>query len=663
MNKILINVSQDEVRVAVVRGTTLYDLDLEHAGIEQKKSNIYKGRITRVEPSLEAAFVDYGADKQGFLPLKEISKTYFLPSFSGDFSNINIKDVVKEGQELTIQIDKDERGTKGAALTTFISLAGSYVVLMPNNPRAGGVSRRIENEDRQELRQSLRDLKIPEDMGVIIRTAGIGKSTQELQWDLDTLLKQWDNIITASNQQPSPFLIYQESDIVIRSVRDHLREDILEIIIDHRETYEKIVRYIEQIRPDFVNRIKLYESKVPLFSFYQIERQIETAYKRTVTLHSGGAIVIDHTEALVSIDVNSAKSTGGSDIEETAFKTNLEAAEEIAKQLRLRDIGGLIVIDFIDMTSLRNQREICQKMREAIKDDRARAQIGSISRFGLLEMSRQRLRSYIGSAMQVSCPRCDGQGTIRAIESLATSLIHVVEEEAIREANTHIQVQVPIDLAAFLSNERKDVISEIEQRQKVRVFIIPNQHLETPNYKIKRIRRNDSSFKNEASYQQIETPDTEMPEQQMVRERSIEVPAVSSISASPTARVIPIAPRFPAAKPEKKGLFSKIIEKLSGKDKKEEAKIVAKTEPVKTPTRAPVRNNYYSRRPPNRYNNNRGRYSNFKNTRRGTRGGRDRSFGSFQRGPSSSQPRPQINPTTAPPINNNPPSESGDKQQ
>lgn len=661
MNKILINVSQDEVRVAVVKGTTLYDLDLEHAGIEQKKSNIYKGRITRVEPSLEAAFVDYGADKHGFLPLKEISKSYFLPSFSGDFSNINIKDVVKEGQELTIQIDKDERGTKGAALTTFISLAGSYVVLMPNNPRAGGVSRRIENEDRQELRQSLRDLKIPEDMGVIIRTAGIGKSTQELQWDLDTLLKQWDNIIFASNQQPAPFLIYQESDIVIRSVRDHLREDILEIIIDNRETYEKIVRYIEQIRPEFTNRVKLYESKVPLFSFYQIERQIETAYKRTVTLHSGGAIVIDHTEALVSIDVNSAKSTGGSDIEDTAFKTNIEAAEEIAKQLRLRDIGGLIVIDFIDMTSLRNQREVCQKMREALKDDRARAQVGNISRFGLLEMSRQRLRSYIGSAIQVSCPRCDGQGTIRAIESLATSLIHVIEEEAIRETNTHIQVQVPIDLAAFLSNERRDIISEIEQRQKVRIFIIPNQHLETPNYKIKRIRKNDLAFKNEASYQQIETPDTEMPERQMVRERDIEVPAVSSIGAAPKAKTIPIAPRFPSAKAEKKGLFSKIMEKLSGKTKAEPFKAVVKTaEPIKTPARSSGRNNYYSRRPSNRYNN-RSRYSSFKNTRRGNRGGRDRSFGNFQRSPASVQPKPQSTPTEATPIDRSLPVEPKDK--
>lgn len=651
MNKILISVSQDEVRVAVVKGKILYDLDIEHAGIEQKKSNIYKGRITRAEPSLEAAFVDYGSDKHGFLPLKEISKTYFSSSFSGNFSNINIRDVIKEGQEVIVQIDKDERGSKGAALTTFISLAGSYVVLMPNNPRAGGVSRRIENEDRQELRQSLRDLKIPEDMGVIIRTAGIGKSTQELQWDLDTLLKQWDNILKASDQ-PAPFLIYQESDIVIRSVRDHLREDIIEIVIDNRETYEKIVHYIEQIRPDFAARIKLYDSKIPLFSFYQIERQIETAYQRNVTLPSGGAIVIDHTEALVSIDVNSAKATGGSDIEETAFKTNLEAVEEIAKQLRLRDIGGLIVVDFIDMSSLRNQREVCQKMRDAMKDDRARAQIGNISRFGLLEMSRQRLRSYIGSAMQVSCPRCDGQGTIRAIESLANSLIRVIEEEAIRETNSHVQVQVPIDLATFLSNEKKDIITEIEHRQQVRVFIIPNQHLETPNYKIKRVRKSEISSKTEPSYKQVEVPDTEMPERQMVRERVIEVPAVSSVTST---RNIPIAPKFPVAKTEKKGLFSKIIDKISGKDKKECPKVVAKPQPIKTPTTPtpPGRNNYSSHRPSNRYNNQRRYSSGFRHTRRGSRGGKDRSFG-FQKRDTAIPQAPGA-PT---PVNNNPSTET-----
>lgn len=601
MNKILINVTHDEVRVAVVKGKVLYDLDIEHAGIEQKKANIYKGRITRIEPSLEAAFVDYGADRHGFLSLKEISKIYFLPTFSGDFSNLNIKDVVKESQELIVQVDKEERGNKGAALTTFISLAGSYVVLMPNNPRAGGISRRIDDEDRQDLRQALRDLKIPEDMGVIVRTAGIGKSTSELQWDLDTLLKQWENIVKASNSS-APFLIYQESDIVIRSVRDHLREDIMEIVIDSREIYEKVVRYIEQIRPDFANRIKLYDSEVPLFSFYQIERQIETAYQRTVILPSGGAIVIDHTEALVSIDVNSAKSTGGSDIEETAFRTNLEAAEEIAKQLRLRDIGGLIVIDFIDMTSMRHQREIAQKMRDVLKDDRARAQVSNISRFGLLEMSRQRLRSYIGGAMQVPCPRCDGQGTIRAIESLATSLIRVIEEEALKESNSQIHVQLPIDLAAFLVNEKKSAIAQIEQRQKVRVFILPNQHLETPAYKIKRLRKNEVP---PPSYQQTAAPDTAIPAPQLTREKTVEIPAVSAIGSIKTT----------ASGTHKEGFITKIVKNLF--QKKETTSPVVATTPAKEPERPQNRNNY-QRRP---HYHNRG-FSNFRHARRGNRGGK-----------------------------------------
>lgn len=523
MNRLLINATHpDEVRVAVVKDQLLYDLDLEHPGFEQKKANIYKGRVSRIEPSLEAAFIDYGADRHGFLPFKEIARSYFKSEVAaGSFSRQSIKDALYEGQELTIQIDKEERGTKGAALTTFISLAGSYLVLMPNNPRIGGISRQVEGKERENLRTIMRDLNLPEGMGLIIRTAGVGKSLDELKWDLDSLMQQWRAIEeVALSTRSAPFLIYQEGDTVMRAIRDHLRRDIEEILVDTPELFEKSKHYIERVKPDFINRIKLYQDKIPLFSYYQIEKQIEIAYQRVVHLRSGGSIIIDHTEALVSIDVNSAKATGGSDIEETAFNTNLEAAHEIARQLRLRDIGGLIVIDFIDMSHIKHQREVSQVLRKSLECDRARVQVGQISRFGLLEMSRQRLRSVLGKATQIPCPRCDGQGTIRSIESLNSSIMLMLEEEATKDNNSDIQIQLPLDLATFMLNEKRDVLTEISKHHKVRITVLANQHLETPQYKIKRMRSGESSYKS------IETPDAEMPEKQVVRTKIVEKPAV-----------------------------------------------------------------------------------------------------------------------------------------
>ena len=529
MNRMLINATQlDEVRVALVKDQLLYDLDIEHPGFEQKKANIYKGKVSRVEPSLEAAFIDYGANRHGFLPFKEVARAYFKPEVANkSFSSLSIKDALSEGQEIIVQIDKEERGTKGAALTTFISLAGSYLVLMPNNPRVGGISRRVEGKERDDLRDLMHNLNLPEGMGLIVRTAGVGKSLDELKWDMDSLMRQWKAIETASSQRPSPFLIHQEGDTVMRAIRDYLRQDTEEILVDTSEILEKCKKYIEQVKPDFIDRIKLYQDKVPLFSFYQVEKQIETAYQRIVRLPSGGSIVIDHTEALVSIDVNSAKATGGSDIEETAFNTNLEAAEEIARQLRLRDIGGLIVIDFIDMSHVKHQREVSQLLRKSLECDRARVQVGHITRFGLLEMSRQRLRSVLGKAVQIPCPRCDGQGVIRSIESLASSVIMLIEEEAVKENSAEIQVQLPLDFATFMLNEKRDILNEISDRQKARIVILPNQHLATPQYKINRIRVSETSKIGELSYKAIEAPDTQMPQKQALSTRPVEKPAVS----------------------------------------------------------------------------------------------------------------------------------------
>ncbi|MBZ9568695.1 ribonuclease E [Modicisalibacter tunisiensis] len=486
MKRMLINATQpEELRVALVDGQRLYDLDIESGAREQKKANIYRGKITRVEPSLEAAFVDFGAERHGFLPLKEISREYFTKEPSG---RPNIKEVIKEGQEVIVQVDKEERGNKGAALTTFISLAGRFLVLMPNNPRAGGISRRIEGEERAQLKEAMSALTLPDKMGVIVRTAGIGRSTEELQWDLDYLAQVWEAITEEAGKRSAPFLIYRESNVIIRAMRDYLRQDIGEVLIDSPEVHQEALGFIRQVMPSYQQKIKLYADDVPLFSRFQIESQIETAYQREVKLPSGGSVVIDHTEALVSIDINSARATRGSDIEETALQTNLEAADEIARQLRLRDIGGLVVIDFIDMSPARNQREVENRMRDALKIDRARVQIGRISRFGLMEMSRQRLRPSLGETSGVVCPRCDGQGTIRDVRSLSLSVMRLIEEEAMKERSAQIRAILPVPVATYLLNEKRATLADIEQRQGVKVVLLPNPDMDTPHYDVQRLR-------------------------------------------------------------------------------------------------------------------------------------------------------------------------------
>lgn len=495
MKRMLINATQqEELRVALVDGQRLYDLDIESPGHEQKKANIYKGKITRVEPSLEAAFVDYGAERHGFLPLKEISREYFPASYNAH-GRPNIKDVLHEGQEVIVQIDKEERGNKGAALTTFISLAGSYLVLMPNNPRAGGISRRIEGDDRTELKEALSVLELPDGMGLIVRTAGVGKSAESLQWDLSFRLKHWEAIKKAAENRPAPFLIHQESNVIVRAFRDYLRQDIGEILIDNPKVLELARQHIAALgRPDFSSKIKLYTGEIPLFSHYQIESQIESAFQREVRLPSGGSIVIDSTEALTAIDINSARATRGGDIEETAFNTNLEAADEIARQLRLRDLGGLIVIDFIDMTPVRHQRAVENRLREAVRQDRARIQISHISRFGLLEMSRQRLSPSLGESSHHVCPRCSGTGTIRDNESLSLSILRLIEEEALKDNTKEVHAIVPVPVASYLLNEKRDAVSAIEKRQGgVRAIIVPNDQMETPHYSVLRVRKGEET--------------------------------------------------------------------------------------------------------------------------------------------------------------------------
>ena len=490
MKRMLINATQaEELRVAIVNGQTLYDIDIERPSREQKKSNIYKGRITRLEPSLEAAFVDYGAERHGFLPLKEISRDYFQAGV--DPNKASIRELLKEGQEVVVQVDKDERGNKGAALTTFISLAGRYMVLMPNSPSAGGVSRRIEGEDRAALKEAMDKLNIPPDMGVIIRTAGVGRDAEELQWDLDYLLSVWRAIAEAALSKPAPFLIYQESRLIIRALRDYLRADIGEILVDTEEMYNDARQFMEQVMPQSLRKLKLYRDSIPLFNRFQIESQIENAYERTVRLPSGGALVIDQTEALTAIDVNSARATKGGDIEETAFQTNLEAADEVARQLRLRDLGGLVVIDFIDMESSKHQREVEARLQAALKHDRARVQVGRISRFGLLEMSRQRLRASLGESSQVVCPRCEGHGRMRSVESLSLSIIRVVEEHAMKDNTGQVLVQAPVDIANYLLNEKRGALMEIEKRHSSPVVIVADEQLQTPHYEVTRIRENE----------------------------------------------------------------------------------------------------------------------------------------------------------------------------
>jgi len=533
MKRMLFNATQaEELRVALVDGQHLFNLDIETTQRTQKKANIYKARITRVEPSLEAAFVDYGADRHGFLPLKEVSRQYFKKPVQRG-KRANIAELLHEGMEVVVQVDKEERGNKGAALTTFISLPGRYLVLMPNNPRAGGISRRIEGEERSELKESMSKLDVPDDMGLIVRTAGIGKSSEELQLDLDYLLHLWTAIDNASVERKAPFLIYQESNIVIRAIRDYLRNDIVEIIIDEEKTYAEAYDFMQRVMPQHLHKVKLYSDKIPLFSRYQIESQIETAFQREVTLPSGGAIVIDHTEALISIDINSARATRGGDIEETALNTNLEAADEVARQLRLRDLGGLVVIDFIDMSPAKNQRAVENRMKDALKPDRARVQVGRISRFGLLEMSRQRLKPSLGESSQITCPRCSGHGTIRGIDSLGLSVLRIIEEESMKDGTGRILAQLPVNVATFLLNDKRDVISEIEERQKVTVTLIPNESLVTPHYRIERIRTEENMTEQYQvnSYQFNRTLDDDEANGLIPETASYEEPAVKAPTA------------------------------------------------------------------------------------------------------------------------------------
>ena len=572
MKRMLINATHpEELRVALVDGQRLFDLDIESSSREQKKSNIYKGRITRVEPSLEAAFVDFGADRHGFLPLKEISKEYFKKSPGQIEGKVNIKDVVSEGQEVIIQVDKEERGNKGAALTTFISLAGRYLVLMPNNARAGGISRRIEGEERAQLKEAMNDVQVPKSMGIIVRTAGIGRSSQELQWDLDYLVQFWEAISQAAGERKAPFLIHQESNVIIRAVRDYLRQDIGEVLIDSAIVYEDVLNFVRAVMPTFENKIKLYQDEIPLFSRYQIEGQIETAFQREVKLPSGGSIVIDPTEALVSIDINSSRATKGHDIEETALQTNLEAAEEIARQLRLRDMGGLIVIDFIDMTPARHQRDVEQKVREALEIDRARVQVGKISRFGLLEMSRQRLRPSLGETRSEVCPRCNGQGTIRGIESLALSIMRLIYEESSKDKTGEVRAIVPIPVATFLLNEKRKQIADIEARQEVQIVVVPASHMDTPHFEIVRMRDDETAPEHTSSYhiaEQYNAREEEAAEQpagkEIVREEAA-VKAIRPAAPAPAPAPSPKAPQAPtAASNDDEGLFRKLSRKISG---------------------------------------------------------------------------------------------------
>ena len=607
MKRMLINATQkEELRVALVDGQRLFDLDIESPGHEQKKSNIYKGKITRVEPSLEAAFVDYGAERHGFLPLKEISREYFPQGyvFSG---RPNIKDIIKEGQEVIVQVNKEERGNKGAALTTFISLAGSYLVLMPNNPRAGGISRRIEGDERLELKEALDCLDVPEDVGLIVRTAGVGKSPEELQWDLKVLLHHWEAIKTAAESRAAPFLIHQESDVIVRAIRDYLRRDIGEILIDNKKVFEKAKNHIRLVRPDFINRVRLYEGEVPLFSHYQIESQIESAFQREVRLPSGGSIVIDVTEALTAIDINSSRSTRGGDIEETALNTNLEAADEIARQLRLRDLGGLIVIDFIDMTPVRHQREVENRLREATRQDRARIQFARISRFGLLEMSRQRLSPSLSEASSHICPRCQGTGKVRDNESIALSILRLVEEEAIKENSAQIHAIVPVEVASYLLNEKRKAISNIESRHDVNVLVVPSESMETPHFAVYRLRENEIlptlSYDLAKHYAARDEDDvftshnhTATAEEALVSRNEPVITVESVLNSS----ALNIQPAPMPAEAEKPSLFNRIVAKLkslfASEPEKTEEKPAAKKRPTRERRNNRQRNNRQERR-------------------------------------------------------------------
>ena len=593
MKRMLINASHtEEVRVAMVDGQRLYDLDIENRTREQKKSNIYKGKVTRVEPSLEAAFIDYGAERHGFLPLKEVSREYFKKGAS-DGGKVRIQDALKEGQEVVVQIEKEERSNKGAALTTFISLAGRYLVLMPNNPRAGGISRRIEGDERADLREAMRGLEIPEGMGAIVRTAGIGRATEELQWDLNYLSQLWSTITEEASAAKAPNFLFRESNVIVRAIRDYLRHDVGEVIVDSEEAYALAAAFIGTVMPDFKSKVKFYQDEIPLFNRYQVENQIETAFCREVSLPSGGSIVIDVTEAMVSVDINSARATKGGDIEETAFNTNKEAADEIARQLRLRDVGGLIVIDFIDMLSTGHQKDVENKMRDALEVDRARVQVGRISRFGLLEMSRQRLRPSLEETMSHVCPRCNGQGTIRGTRSLSLSILRLVEEEAQKESSREIRAIVPVPVATFLLNEKRREITDIEARNNIKVTVLPNTEMDTPHFEVVRIRTQDEDT-SDFSYKLAQ--ELSKAEEEFVTEASapkaIPEPAVKMIIPPTPA---PSVSEAKEQKPKTPGLVKRLWDSMFGsvEDKEEE------TKPKQTSNRG--------NRNRNRNNQNRGR--------------------------------------------------------
>ncbi|MEQ9463636.1 MAG: ribonuclease E [Haliea sp.] len=652
MKKMLINATQpEELRVALVDGQRLYDLDIENRTRLQKKSNIYKGKITRVEPSLEAAFVDFGAERHGFLPLKEIAREYFYKDPGNVEGRLKIKEVVREGTEIIVQVDKEERGNKGAALTTFISMAGRYMVLMPNNPKAGGISRRIEGDERSELREALSGLEIPNGMGVIIRTAGVGRTSEELQWDLNYLLQLWESITAANKEVKAPALLFQESNVIIRAVRDYLRDDIDQVLIDSDDAFAEASEFVSMVMPKYKNRIKRYEDSIPLFNRFQIESQIETAFQREVRLPSGGSIVIDPTEALVSIDINSARATKGSDIEDTALQTNLEAADEIARQLRLRDMGGLVVIDFIDMLAAKNQRMVENRMRDALELDRARVQVGRISRFGLLEMSRQRLRPSLGETSAIVCPRCTGQGSIRDTKSLALSILRLMEEEAIKDRSAEVRGIVPVDVAAYLLNEKRSALSEIEQVSRTRLLVIPNPNLETPHFEVTRLRDDEVSEDRAVSYKiDIAVPDADLisdahsaniPVQQAAVQRiAPQMPAPEAApaaeeSAAPAERnkrssghrsgnkaraVEPVA----AAAPVKTGLVTRLMGMLFGEPAKVEEPAAKPRKPA-----AAEKDSEEEKKSESRSSNGRKR----------SRGGRRRSGGERSGERSSEQPR------------------------
>jgi ribonuclease E len=601
MKRMLFNAThQEELRVAIVDGQKLIDLDIEIAGREQRKGNIYKGVITRIEPGLEACFVNYGEERHGFLPFKEIARTYFKEGV--DVRTARIQDALREGQELIVQVEKEERGNKGAALTTFISLAGRYLVLMPNNPRGGGVSRRVEGEERQELRETMDQLHIPAGMSIIARTAGIGRNVEELSWDMSYLMQLWTAIDGAAKDNPAPILIYLESSLVIRAIRDYFSPDIGEILIDTDDIADQAMAFMSVVMPDNVSRVKRYRDDVPLFSRFQIEHQIETAYSRTVDLPSGGSVVIDHTEALVAVDVNSARATRGADIEETALRTNQEAADEVARQLRLRDLGGLIVIDFIDMEDTKNQRSVENRLRDALHFDRARVQMGKISRFGLMELSRQRLRPALNEGSHITCPRCNGTGVIRDAESSALQVLRLLQEEAMKENTAAVHAQVPVDVATFLLNEKRADITKIESRLKVNLILIPNRHLETPHHHIERLRHDDPRLEDvKTSFELVDAPSTDMswaPKEQEVKTKPEAL--VKGITPSQPAPVSSTPAKSVDNGPAKPGLFKRLIGWLTGGGSEE-----TKEEPKKTETRDRPRHGQGNRGNGNR--NQRGR--------------------------------------------------------